>query len=522
MPLSKTDFFSTLVVLLEICRCEPAKEDSTARSLTMKRRWAQRSLCIVALLLCSLRFLHLNADFPNHSRWGIDQAKYTDEGWWSNGAVMHRVLGHWNIPGDYNPAAAVPMWPLLLGVIFHFTDVNIFAARGLSVLLSIGTLGVVFLLVRRYAEVEPEMTGLLAVLLLAANPFAFVFSRLAILEPLVIFQFCLLMLVASYASERRVASLVLLALLIPCIVLTKTTAVLLLPAVVWILWTAMKEDVKAFVGSAVLVGVASVVAVKAYFALAIARGFGADYRYFFAVNQPEDIAWRRSLAVVDGILRDCSWIDLILYPLGVVMMVAATLWMRRLWRNPLFAASWIAFGCQAVFIFSRQEDYPPRYFLVMLVPLIISVVLAVGEMRLRYKAAYFAVMTVVVVSVAINIGEIVSFLHQRTYQLYDAATSINRIVRADAYENHLLLGVSASEISLMTGLPSINDAYGTEALDKKVLHYRPGWLLVWTGVGDEDRSALSAFQVDRISSYPVFDDDERNMLILYRIAPGVK
>ena len=488
----------------------------------MKRRWAQLSLCFVALLLCSLRVLYLNADFPDNSRWGIDQAKYTDEGWWSNGAVMHQLLGHWNIPGDYNPAVAVPVWPLLLGVIFHFTGVSIFAARGLSVLLSIGTLGIVFVLVRRYAASEPEITALLAVILLAASPFAFVFSRLAILEPSVIFQFCLLMLVASYASERRVASVAMLALLIPVILLTKTTAALLLPAVLWVLWTAMNGEVKSFVGSAAIVAVASAAAVKAYFAFVTARGFGADYRYFFAVNQPEDIAWKKSLVVIGGILRDCTWIDFILYPLGAVMMLVATLWMRKLWRNPLFTASWIAFGCQAVFIFSRQEDYPPRYFLVMLVPLVISLVLAVDEMRIRSKIGYFAAISVIAVSLAINVTEIGLFLHKRTFQLYDAATSIGRIVREDTDGNHLLLGVSASQISLMTGLPSINDAYGTEPLDKKVLQYRPGWLLVWTGIGDEDRAALSAFQVERVSSYPIFDDDERNMLVLYRVTTPPK
>ena len=106
-----------------------------------------------------LRFFYLKADFPNFSPWWIDQAKYTDEGWWANGAVMHHLLGHWNVAGDYNPAVAAPVWPVLLGVVFHFTGVSLVAARALNVAVSIATLGVVFFLVRRYSSNEGRDTS---------------------------------------------------------------------------------------------------------------------------------------------------------------------------------------------------------------------------------------------------------------------------------------------------------------------------------------------------------------------------
>ena len=82
--------------------------------------------------LFSLHYVHLTADFPDHSPW-MDWAKYTDEGWYGDAAIRHYQLGHWNVPGDFNPAAALPVWPALELVLFRFTGVSLAAARALSV-----------------------------------------------------------------------------------------------------------------------------------------------------------------------------------------------------------------------------------------------------------------------------------------------------------------------------------------------------------------------------------------------------
>ena len=42
-------------------------------------------------------------------------------------------LGHWYLRGDFNPAAALPVWPLLEWCVFSFTGVSLIAARALSV-----------------------------------------------------------------------------------------------------------------------------------------------------------------------------------------------------------------------------------------------------------------------------------------------------------------------------------------------------------------------------------------------------
>jgi hypothetical protein len=54
-----------------------------------------------------LHALHLTADFPNHTPWSRDWAKYTDEGWYGNAAIRAHLFGNWYLPGDLNPAPAL-------------------------------------------------------------------------------------------------------------------------------------------------------------------------------------------------------------------------------------------------------------------------------------------------------------------------------------------------------------------------------------------------------------------------------
>src|SRR5271170_5648545 len=70
---------------------------------------AEAILLVLAAGLFALHYLHLSADFPNYSPW-MDWSKYTDEGWYGDAAIRHYQLGHWNLAGDFNPAAALPVW----------------------------------------------------------------------------------------------------------------------------------------------------------------------------------------------------------------------------------------------------------------------------------------------------------------------------------------------------------------------------------------------------------------------------
>src|SRR5271170_4782922 len=148
-------------------------------------------LLLFAAIFLALHAVHLNADFPNHSPW-MDWSKYTDEGWYGDGAIRHFQRGYWYVPGDFNPAAALPVWPVLEAALFRFTEVSLSAARALTVGIFALILVASYLLLRRYQHLAPSTAGksslapAIAVLLLAFSPFCYAFTRLAILEPLLI------------------------------------------------------------------------------------------------------------------------------------------------------------------------------------------------------------------------------------------------------------------------------------------------------------------------------------------------
>lgn len=483
----------------------------------LRGRWFRAVVWTAVAVLSGLKFCYLTADFPNWSPWMIDQAKFTDEGWWGGAAVMHALTGHWYVAGDYNPAVSLPVWPLLLSAVFHFTGVSVVAARALNVSISIATLGVVFALVRRHTSSGSDTPALIAVLLLAASPFAFVFNRLAILETLVIFEFCLLLLAASYATVKRVWPLVAVAALVTTMILTKTTAALLTPAVFWVLWPAMGRRLGGLVRAAVAVVVVPAALVKGYVLLVAALGYGADYRYFFDVNAMPDIVWGQTLGTLRDLFLNCLWIDRVLYPAGLVILVVTVAWKRSLWGNPLFAASWIVLVVQGVFIFSRQDDYAPRYFLPMLGPLVWIVVLAFGELIVHARRAAALLLIGMAASAVANVVLIRHFLTDRDYDFHDAASAIREVVRSHPEQKALMLGGSGAQISLMTGIPSIDDGFGTEDLVEKVGRYQPGWYLAWNDTSLENAGFLAGFRLEKVASYPAFDDDTRNVLTLYRM-----
>jgi hypothetical protein len=217
------------------------------------------------------------------------------------------------------------------------------------------------------------------------------------------------------------------------------------------------------------------------------------------------------------LFQNCFWIDRVLFPIGLLILVLTVAWKRKLWSNPLFAASWIALAAQAVFIFSRGDNYAPRYFLVMLAPLIWIVTLTFGELMANARKTAVLLLVAMTASIAANAVMMDQFLTSRDYDFRDAAASIRDIVRSHPEQKPLILGVSGNQLSLMTGIPSINDGYGTEEMAEKVARYQPGWYVAWSDIDLSDEDFLSLYRLEKVQSYPVFDDDDRSTLTLYKM-----
>jgi len=542
-----------------------------------------RSLLLAAAaVLFLLHFFHLNADFPNHSPW-TDWSKYTDEGWYGDAAIRHYLFGHWYFKGDFNPAVALPMWPAVEFLAFRFTGVSPTAARALTLCVFAVTLLTFYRLIQLYSRPRthasgPSLAAPIAMLLLCASPFFYVFERMAILEPLLIALTALALLAASHlhqiprgfslgshrtdddgalapgvcspsitdaakgstSTESKTAPLnprpwalnpvlptIALGLLLPAMVLTKTTAIFLMPAIAYIVWARAGYRIRPAIRLAIVPAIMAIAIWLAYFLFFVRPHYLSDYRYLFSANAYTGIELAPYSTVILNTITDGAWMGRILYPLYFVALALAIFWRPRLFANPLFPALLLWTGGYFAFL-AYHNNLQPRYYLVAAAPITVIVALAIESFRqangrrTRIVSSTLAAITVLAIAVPDIITQLDFVLHP-DYTFLAAANAIKRIVLADPTHSHLILSISGSDLTLMTGLPSIDDDFGTLDLDQRVKQYRPGWYIAWNELDDDKMDALTPlYHVERVAAFPAMDDPDRNLLILYRLDPTIQ
>jgi len=508
-------------------------------------------LLLATAIFLALHAFHLNADFPNHSPW-MDWAKYTDEGWYGDAAIRHFQRGHWHVPGDFNPAVALPVWPLLEAALFRFTGVNLTAARALTVAIFGLVLLTSYLLLRRWhslsapAGQRPAATlaPAIAVLLLAVSPFCYVFTRMAILEPLLILFTLLALLAASYATPpekgtaatplrtrlRQIVPPLALGLLLPLMVLTKTTAIFLLPAIAWLLWARAGYRLRPVLCLAVPPAVLAAVAWISYYLLIVRPHFLSDYRYLFSANAYTGITPSTALPIIAATIADGLWIGNVLYPLALLAVAAAFLLRPQLFRSDPLVTALVLWAAGYAAFLAYHNNLQPRYYLViavpltLLVPVVFSNFLSSGSgtrtatQTSLHRLAIASIVAALAVLTFTDARQTLHYVRTPDYTFTTAAARIRQIVSADRTHNPLILSISGSDLSLMTGLPSICDDFGTMDLAVRVQAYHPGWYVTWNQVDDDKMDALAPmYHLHRVAAFPAFDDPERNLLILYRL-----
>jgi 4-amino-4-deoxy-L-arabinose transferase-like glycosyltransferase len=551
----------------------PAAEYSVR---AMKR--IQAALLAIAGVFFALHFVRLRADFPNHSPW-MDWAKYTDEGWYGDAAIRHYQLGHWYAPGDFNPAVALPVWPAIELAFFRFTGVSLVAARALTVVVFGLILACCYLLIRRWpgALVEGSrgegaararsLAPSLAVLLLAVSPYCFALMRLAILEPLLVLLALAALLVASAAGpaaarawrgeafaiggsaersrlqRRAIAWSVLLGLMLPLIALTKTTGIFIFPAILFLLWAATGYRLRPWLYCALIAAATGAALWGGYFLLFVRPRYLIDYRYLFSANAYTGITSDTFWSVLQDAITDASWIGATLSVLALLAVVAGmvTLGVRRRRGNPLAAALLLWILSYGGFV-AYHANLQPRYYLVLAVPLtmlvamvfdaLLSFALAARREREaegRMRGGAIALQITAAISAAALLFAIfngarqtIDYVLHPEYSFVSAATQLRDTIDRETAEHpghsRLLLSISGADFSLMTGLPSICDDFGTMTLPDRVAAYRPGWFATWNDVEDDKMEALAPlYRLVRVGEWPAFDDPDRNLLILYRL-----
>jgi hypothetical protein len=530
--------------MIETASSTPDAAAPTSREAAVSRGVAVLLMTLAAVLFL-LHFLHLSADFPNHSPW-VDWSKYTDEGWYGDAAIRHYLTGHWYWKGDFNPAVALPVWPALELVWFKFSGVSPSAARALTLVVFGVTLATLYRLIARHthahsAALGPSLAAPLAVFLLCASPLLYVFERMAILEPLLIALTALALLTASHlhpATFRRdtpssyhlllttsyLPSLAL-AILLPAMVLTKTTAICLFPAVFYMVWARAGYRVRPALRLAVPPALGGVALWSAYYFLFVRPHYLKDYGYLFSANAYTGIELEPFAKVILNTLGDGSWMGATLYTTFFVVVALMFFWRPRLLTNPLIPALLLWIGGYFVFL-AYHNNLQPRYYIVVAVP--ITVVVALGLDGLRHarstvrRALGSALAAVMALAIAVpDAAQQIGYVLHPTYDFRDAAAAIKQIVLNDDRHSHLILSISGSDLTLMTGLPSIDDDFGTMELADRVRFYRPGWYVAWNEMDDDKADALTPlYRIVRVADFPVYDDADRNLLILYRLDPA--
>jgi 4-amino-4-deoxy-L-arabinose transferase-like glycosyltransferase len=507
--------------------------DSNAQGGEVRRRG--RGLVGLLLVLSAVfymaGFVHLRADFPNGSPWN-DWSKFTDEGWYGGAAIHHFVWGSWYLPGSFNPAVAMPMWPVMLGAWFALTGVSMIAARTLTMLLY----GVSLVLLYRVAwRAKPGKVAAVVVLLTVINPLCYAFNRLAVLEPVTVFWMMLALWLAGETRRDDAVRQVLLGVVIFLLVLTKLTAVALVPAVLYLMWAEWGwpglprrrgPGWREVAGLAIVVGTAALLW-GGYMGLVVRPHYLADYRLLFSIN-----AYRVHLSIVPKMawvtLRDGRWINPILFPVAVGIGVLSVVWLRSLWRVPLFGAAVIAILGQMAYM-GYRTNFQPRYYEVIAMPVVLVIMLGVAGMWDRrgivpdagFARWIVAVLTLVIVVAALEIGvQTVGYVLHPDYSFWEAAQGIAAIIDTDGGAKPVLLSDSGDDITLWTGVPAVCEAYNLHGLDAVLNRYKPGWYAAWPGWEDQAIQQVGErYRLNAVARYRVFDDPSRQTLVLYKLTP---
>jgi hypothetical protein len=504
-------------------------------------RWLYVLWLVVIGGFAILHALNLRADFPNHSPWMFDFAKYTDEGWYGNAAVRAHLFGSWYLRGDFNPAPAVPVWPFLEWLVFFVTGVSIQAARGLAVGFFFANLVLSYLLLRARG---PRWTSLLAVTLVVTSPFLYCFSRLAILEPMLIaFTLSAFNIAIRLPRLRRpLVWSIAIGLLFTLMMLTKTTAVFLAPALGWIMVVPLWGDLRKIMRCTVVAATTFALTFGGWMAIVVAKGLLPDYEYLFFINKyvkPPQLYW--PLISLWWSFHGGLWIDHILVPFAgvliLIVMAAAigwtSAWARRVLLDPVFGTSILASAGYIVFM-AYQNHPQPRYFAV--VAFFCFFVVAIGAEALlgadELLRPYFsfsclgvAAIVLAAVTAAGNAAWTLSYVLHPEYTFVTAADELTHYIDQHSNGNRLLVSISGDEITMMTHLPTLCDDFGTPTADmpdlvSKLAHYQPGWWATWNDIDPGTLEDLhTQFSLEQVASFHALDNSDRTVLVLFKLHP---
>ena len=426
----------------------------------MKSKYLNTFLLTIIVIFSIIRVVNLDADFPKIVK--RTAVIYSDEGWWTNGAVNKIIRDKWIVEGDYNPVIKLPVGYLIQYINLSIFGLGLEVARAAVVIFSLFIFFLIYLIAKRYMD---QSSSLILILVLSLNPLLFAFSRTATLEIFMIFFIVLSIFLSLQNKGNEKLWAVLTGICIFLAALTKTTAIFAIPLLIYLIWQKgkfTKESIK-------LISSFLLAFTFLYFSynFMVSRFFPEDYQLFQQINL-QDKALSNPLKILPYFLYSLAEMKHIgaeyFYP--VIMIISALFFISKRYRkNKLVSISglWLFFNLA---ILGMVSEHPPRYYVSITIPLIILFMLAIYEIGKSLNKTNKMILQIIIIAYFIFIPGsriIYSTLVSPSYSFVEMCRGIkNRISEQNKdLDDITIIGPFVNTISLETGLKSINTRRGT-------------------------------------------------------------
>lgn len=474
-------------------------------------------LIVIVLFFVGLRFIHLNADFP----WEISKAGalFTDEGWYSNSAVSHKLEGEWRQKGDFNNIVNLPVIHFLHSITFFFFGISLAGARITILFFYVLMTGSLFLLFYKKYNVWIAM---LMALFISIDYHMFVFGRVAIIEIPMMAFIILAFLPIAYGEKIGNKEIILSAIIITVAMLTKTTAIFSLPMFLLYIYSE-KNDPKIKIKNIALFIIVLSAIYLSYLGI-VQTYYGDDYNFFTRIN------FKNRLVTSVDMLAFTTYASFVRtkmifgnFYLITLILTAVLVYLSEAFRkNRMVYASltWIFFS-QFILIVTAYQ--PTRYFVPVGVGIYMLATLIIHELlkMTAYKKIIFAL---VIVGVILQLSEqsekIIGYFKHEKFSYHDAALEMKRIITTEKGDtrNVVLMGPIADTVNLTIHANSRNPTLSPAGFEKGLLEFKPDYY-VSCGVEDEELAIIKKYyDIVQIAQFDVMDNYYRKEGVLfYRI-----
>lgn len=400
-------------------------------------------LLVVAIAFVLMRFINIDADPSNKVRPG---GLFNDEGRWAVNSLAHAQHGDWYTEGGYNPSILVPVVPTLQATIFDMFGVSFFAVRYLTAVFFVVGIGATYYLVRK---IEGHKAGCVAMIFLATNVLCFTFSRIGFLDiSMMSLVMCSLGAVCLAPMCGLVGACVISAIFFVLAVLTKSTALMSLPAILLLVLLGDGTTKGKLLGAGAFLVVG--LGLPAIYLMVVANRFPDDVAFFHTQN----IAFTAK-ASVEVLIKELFYVTnpVFLIMAGVVFVLAVCRYKQFAKYRLVYVGGAIA----GAFLFaSLMKGYnPPRYQIPLVFGIALMLAGAVKHMAVNIRSGVGNLVCCVMffLCVAWPGVKVIRYMAEPTYRFIEMSQDIEKRIQETGTDDPLLLGKSfQSRVAMATGI----------------------------------------------------------------------